>query len=184
MTAFALVAAMVLTACSDSDETAPEPEPSGQSKSPTKDELTLGVWGNTFEVAAFEDTVKRYNDASKGVHITVESWPDRESMNQALAAGERSGAPRGVQDGERRVPVRRAAHEGLGEVAAERVTHEHGAVEVEMVDEHLDVRVLCQRAGDRHGDVPGGVACRDADADVGTAHQGALRKIRLATTSS
>lgn len=89
MTAFALVAAMVLTACSDSDETAPEPEPSGQSKSPTKDELTLGVWGNTFEVAAFEDTVKRYNDASKGVHITVESWPDRESMNQALAAGER-----------------------------------------------------------------------------------------------
>ncbi|GAB2755831.1 hypothetical protein GCM10027020_04950 [Nocardioides salsibiostraticola] len=52
-------------------------------------ELTFGVYGPPEEIAAYEALVQTYNNDSQGTEVTVESWPTRQAMQSALAAGER-----------------------------------------------------------------------------------------------
>ncbi len=55
-----------------------------------KVELTLGVWGKDAEVAGYEKVVEAFNETSGESTVTVESWSDRDALDDALRAGEAS----------------------------------------------------------------------------------------------
>ncbi|WP_237089659.1 ABC transporter substrate-binding protein [Nocardioides dokdonensis] len=85
-----LTLALVVTAC-DSDagrETLPGPDPVPAPQA--KVELTLGVWGKDAEVAGYEKVVEAFNETSGESTVTVESWSDRDALDDALRAGEAS----------------------------------------------------------------------------------------------
>ena len=86
-----LALGLVATAC-DSDAGSeqplpgPEPVPAPQAKT----ELTLGVWGKEEEVAGYQRVVEEYNETSTTSTVTLETWPDRDALDDALRAGEAS----------------------------------------------------------------------------------------------
>ncbi len=81
----ALLTALALTAGSCTDTPAGQTPP----KPPQPTSLTFGVYGPSEEIAAYEALVATYNKGAQGTQVTVKSWPDRQSMQTALADGER-----------------------------------------------------------------------------------------------
>jgi multiple sugar transport system substrate-binding protein len=81
----ALVPTLVLiaalgTACQD--EAPPEPSPTGG-----RVDLTLGVFGSTAVVAAYQSMVDSYNARAMSVRATLVSWSSSEAMTSDLESG-------------------------------------------------------------------------------------------------
>ena len=81
---------LVATACDSDAGNEPLPGPDPVTAPQAKVELTLGVWGKKEEVAGYQQVVEDYNEASTTSTVTIESWPDRDALDDALRAGEAS----------------------------------------------------------------------------------------------
>lgn len=71
--------AVLASACQEQAE--PEPPPSGQV------ELTLGVFGSTPVVSAYQSMVDSYNESAESVQVELMSWPSSEAMSSDLESG-------------------------------------------------------------------------------------------------
>ncbi len=49
--------------------------------------LEFAVWGNATEIATYQAVVDDYNATSKGTKVSVVSWPDAATMEEAVRAG-------------------------------------------------------------------------------------------------
>ena len=82
---------LVATACdSDAGSGEPLPGPDPVPAPQAKTELTLAVWGKEAEVAGYQRVVDEYNQTSTTSTVTLESWADRDELDDALRAGEAS----------------------------------------------------------------------------------------------
>ena len=64
------------------------PRPSRPAK-PTV--LTLGVYGEAPEIAAYRSMVDSYNAQAEATEVKLQSWPDRDAIIDALEAGQAAG---------------------------------------------------------------------------------------------
>ena len=53
--------------------------------------LTLGVYGEQAEIAAYRDMVAAYNAKAKATEVRLQTWPDRDAIIDALEAGKEAG---------------------------------------------------------------------------------------------
>lgn len=74
----ALLAAGVLVACDAQEEPTPAPTPAPRPSATI--ELTFGAYGSEAEVEAFRGVVDTYNESLEGVEVTLEPFPDAESL--------------------------------------------------------------------------------------------------------
>ncbi|UDY23061.1 extracellular solute-binding protein [Nocardioides sp. Kera G14] len=84
--AAACAAVLLLAACGSSDDTTPAHTPS-PTLTPVNDpaKLTLGVWGNSTMVGAWNQAVQNYNATTDLADVTVKSWADDASMVASFA---------------------------------------------------------------------------------------------------
>ena len=78
--------ALLVAGCTDSSP-APAPAPSTPASTPTVHRLTFGVYGPPGELAAFQATVDQWNATTKGPHVAMRAWRDRDSMRSSLESG-------------------------------------------------------------------------------------------------
>ncbi|MFT4265230.1 MAG: extracellular solute-binding protein [Nocardioides sp.] len=79
---------ITLAGCGSGEQTAsPSPSATTSSTAPVTDpaEVTLGVWGDDTQVAAWTQAVDAYNGATDLAHVTLTSWADDASMLTAFA---------------------------------------------------------------------------------------------------
>ncbi|WP_141014410.1 extracellular solute-binding protein [Nocardioides sambongensis] len=83
----AVVVVAVLAAMLYLSETRETPVAAPAPTEPEVVRLDFAVYGPQAEIDAYEKVVEEYNQASEYVDVTVESWPDAESMLADLKAG-------------------------------------------------------------------------------------------------
>ena len=84
--AVVVVLAGVTAACTDDGPDDPPPRPPAKPKV-----LTLGVFGEAPEIAAYRAMVDSYNAQAEATEVKLQSWPDRDAILQALEAGKDAG---------------------------------------------------------------------------------------------
>lgn len=84
----AVALACVTTACTDDGGEEPTPEKTRPAK-PTV--LTLGVYGEPEEIAAYREMVAGYNAQAEATEVKLQTWPDRDAIIDALEAGKEAG---------------------------------------------------------------------------------------------
>lgn len=83
------VLAMVSVACTSESDPEPAPTPSTSSAPVEKVRLTLGVFGNAAEIAAYQDVVDTFNSTSTTSTVAIRSWPSYADFTAALAGGQK-----------------------------------------------------------------------------------------------
>ncbi len=83
-----LALGLVATACESDGGSEPRPGPDPVPAPQAKVDLTLGVWGQEEEIDGYRKVVDAYNESSTTSTVSIEAWPDRDALDDALRSGE------------------------------------------------------------------------------------------------